>query len=1333
MTKYSQYISSAILSALVAIGFAGLDAKAQATAENKDALSASKLRGYGTVSAVFQEKDGMRSFRFDAEDEAHASVTVGKFLADLGLSPGVTKSTRKIGGKSFPVVTVQGGGVYTGFVTGNIGRVIAADSEEALDACLAASPWVAKAVTTKLQYPKYLDRFDRYGWGFYGFSGANNMHGWKDKLPGAGADADPADDMDFLQKYDYRFELWPQPGLFDTNYSVGEWPELWWQVEEAQKRNIALGCRLYGELPLVKELGDAFERPAPFLQGGWMRQDIAQKTNAHPSWFSEKGRLYLARQAQEQMRPLLKEDITSWMAPCGELVHDDWYNYHADYSPDAVKDWHRTLKEKLGLGLPEVSAMFNRAEKPFVSWSEVPIPEIASFAGLPGMVKDMEGNWQVKLEATPDGGLNAEWWNAEWWNADTTEKSWETMDLPGSIKWHKYYRKASWMVHDFKLTPEELAGKEPLYLYSFAKMFGSSREVSLVYLNGQKVGETGRWGAWDVRKLLKPGENRLAIRSDNFTGRVFLSTEEPSVYPYLGAERNRLWVIFQDWLKDGKFGSWEVTLSAMREVEPNTPVKFMAPIGFGTDRWIKLATRFGGWPHFTGEGMWYFPWYKRYGFLYGLPGGSEMAGPEKDAAEMFMAMQRTFLAGLNSHDHVFFVQAATRVPEIKKWYEDHVAVLKQMGRYDISGPQVLLFRSTNSATNFMPAPIPALGEKTREFQSYWNWDIGRGTLQSIGQSNLYIDDGGLKDGKLAGYPILVDCGNEIITKESIEHIERWVREGGNYVALPFTGRCLPESPDSWPIQTLTGCKVKTMRAPGKGSVIIAKDQTLFKELAGKTFEDNGSTKDCNDYEHNLLSTELEPSGDCTTVARFENGAPAIVVRKLGKGRVISLGSAFFRQVQDVKGMWLPGDLESIFYRDLLNGLGQPSVNSTDDFKILTQRYRSNNGLDDAVVLTSFADGDRNVTLTATFERPPTHVYRAAADKVEEVKDYKVNGNTVTIANLNIPKSEVQIYYFRTRNDTAAAEHWWDYQRRIWQPTHEFKVDFSPIAKGNLVDPTMDLKADWKWTQQKPQDEAWKTGKNTASWKTWHLDVFNAVGADATKTLYASKTFSIPQGWLKDAGKTKLVAADWGGGSGKLTVGGTAWRLWLNGQLLEKQGFFNPEVGKLLRDGENTLALEIDPPAKGKYIGVLGAVYLTHSKLPVETINLAGEWTGELDGQPVTLQFPGKGKARWPSRKFVVPAEWENKYIVTYYAKDSRNLSGQGSRQSSMGVVVNEREARRRHHHMFGNEVEVDITSLLAFGKENVFAPFSSAPLIEPMDWDFETIELRLYPKTEYRH
>ncbi|MDR1145741.1 MAG: beta-galactosidase trimerization domain-containing protein [Verrucomicrobiales bacterium] len=1303
-----------------------------------DARPAVKLRGYGTLGVTLQEvrTDGgtVSVFRFDADSHEHAVTTAGKFLADLDLSPGVTKGTLTVRGHEVPTVTVVGGAVYAGFVYRQTGCVVAAADRGALEKFLAAAPVIVSGgpLSTALKYPQYLDRFDRYGWGFYGFSGPSNHHGWNDKSsPGV----DPLDDMEFVKKYNFRFELWPKPTLFDDNYSVGEWPEIRWLVVEAGKRDVPLAARLYGELPVVKEFSDLAEQPAPFLQGGRMRTEFMQKTWPWVSWFNAKGRLYMARQAQEQMRQLADVEIGSWMSPFGELVHDYWFNMHQDYSKAAVDNWHVYLRDTLTLTLAEVSAMFNRSDRPFASWDEVPVPEFANFTGLSGLVLDLTGRWHVRLAQENEAATE------QWSKPDATVSGaeWDELLLPGAVEYHKYYRQDTWFVRDFSLSAAQLQ-KTPLWLYDFARggTYGDPRVKSPVYLNGQRVGETGSWGAWDVTKLLQPGVNRLAIRSEYFSGRVFLSTEQPSVYPYLSPERNRLWVITQDWEKNAKRDTWAVGLAAMREVDPNAPFKFMAPIGFGTDRWIELATKFGGWPHFTGEGMWYFPWYKRYGFIYGLPGSSEMAGPARDAADMFRVMQRTFLAGLNSHDHVFIVQAATRLPEVKAWYERHAVILKQMGRYDIAGPQVLLYRSTNAATNLMFAPDPSLGDKTRPIQNPWNWDIGRGTLQSIGQSPLYIDDGGLRDGKLAGYDVLFDCGNEIMTAEAVRDIEQWVRDGGTYVTLPFTGRCQPDADrDTWHIQALTGCQVAKLRQPGQGNVTIsgAAEQGLFKELAGKTFPDNGSSKDWQGFEYNILSTELTPGADSEVIARFENGAPAIVSHKLGKGRVITLGSVFFRQVQDIEGMWLPADLESVFYRDLLNGLGQPSVNFTDDYRILTQRYRTNNGLDDAVMLVSFADSDRTVALTVTLDQPPARIYRAAGDRLEEIKDFTVSGNVVKIPNLSVPKSEVQMFYFRAHAADDAARHWWAYQQRIWQFSPVQQVDFSPIAGKRWQEPTVNLKADaqWHWTQTAPADDDWRTNvKVSKDWPQWYLDIFTAVGADYQKPLFAFRTFSVPKEWLADGGVTRLVAADWQGGNNQLTAGQSPWRVWLNGQRLERPTFFNPEVGPLLRAGENTIAFAIDPPKQGYHLGVLGAVYLTHSAKPARVVSLAGEFVGKLDGQPVTLTFPGQGEAFSPTKTILIPREWENQYIVTYYARDPRNRSGQGSRQSSYGVVVNEREGRRRHHHTFGSEVEVDITELLKFGAENTLTPLSSYPPAEAKDWDLDEIELRLYPKADYR-
>jgi len=832
-----------------------------------------------------------------------------------------------------------------------------------------------------------------------------------------------------------------------------------------------------------------------------------------------------------------------------------------------------------------------------------------------------------------------------------------------------------------------------------------------------------------VTKLLKPGANRLAFQTELFTGRVFLSADKPALYPYLGAERNKLWMIFNSWVIDGRFGAINDVLAGMRQVEPNKPIKIMAPpIGNDNDRWLDTASRYGAWGHFTGEGMWAFFWYKRYGFLYGLPATSEGAGPCGDVPSQVNLYQRVFLEGINGHDQVFEVQNITRIPSLKQWYEDHIAVLKQMGRYDISGPQVIIYRSMNQASQMMPPPSPAVGADSHQIQSVWNWDYARGAFQSIGQSGLYVDNGALASHKIDRYRIMIDGGNEIITPDAIKYIGAWVRNGGTYITLPFTGRSNAEAPDSWPIQELTGCRVTKLRTPGpgKGTITIAKDQPLFKELAGQTFPDAGSSMDFQNFEYNVLSTELAPGPDSKVVATFEDGAPAIVVHKLGKGQVIALGSAFFRQSHDIMGLWWAGELESKFFRDLLTNLGQPSVNDTADLHVFTQRYRTNNGLDDVVVVQNFADGDRTVDLHATLDHPPVKVYQVAMNEIHEVP-FTADGNAITVPQVAIPKGENQVFYFRDHDDADALAHWWQYQNKLWKPIIPEKIDLSPISKGRWIDPTLDLKYKWYWTQATPANDDWvKTGGAFASPgakpQPWNLDVFTAIGADTTKPLYARHTFRVKPEWLADGGITHLTAA---GQFFDFATWGTRWDLYLNGQLLKPDGYFRPDVTALLRPGENVLAMKLQPMNGCKYLGIQGSLYLSHARPPAKVVDLSGDWTANATGNGPALHFPGKGSGFAPTRMIDVPADWKDKYIVCYYAK--------GDPGSAIGAIVNETGVVAKRSP--GSDVEVDITPYLRFGEKNMLSMLSTAgdQLDVSHDWDLSKVELHLYLKSEYRN
>jgi hypothetical protein len=1292
------------------------------------------LRAFGKVDVTLNQLTSgnlqAELYTLDATSPENATTVTGKFLADLDLSPGVDKDTLDANGKTFRIVDVPGGSVYTGFVLGRTAYILAAPSRDALEQILTGSP-IAKnaALVTDFTYPSYLDRFDRYGWGFYGI----------DPQFQRPTGEDPNDDFDFCMKNGFRFELWPNPANMEDSYSIPDWPGMRWKIEEAAQRGIATSARSYiggGDniLPVRKELTQIEQFPPPTFDGGWYGSSLEYRSRPQQSWFNDQARLYGARQTEDMMRGILRmdPDVQSWMLPYGELSSPLWFLGQCDNSAAAMENWRHILRDKNKLSLAEVSAMFGRKDKPFTSWNDVPTPLVETFSGLPGMVQDLDNDWYVRSETTAGEGTSG-----DWLHADVSDAAhWEKLELPGDTRWHKYFRKTNWLVREFNVTPALLAKGGPLYLYNYiGDQNNDPRQTLPTYLNGQKIGEPGNWGAWDVGKILKPGANRVVVRSQSgiFAGRVFLSTEKPTLYPYMDPERAKLWSIYNDWALGAQADSSEVLLKAMREVDPDRWIKIMAPHQENIGQWIRLEAKYGAWGHFTGEGRFYFPWLKRSDFLYDVPGTSEGAGPPQPNAEQGIPdtinlVQRVFLAGLNAHDQTFTVQNISRVPPVRKWYEDHMAVLRQLGRYDISGPQVLIFRSADYGSRMEMSPIPVPeGAPEAEVQNIYNWDIGRGTLQSIGQSALYVDDIALQDGKLGNYKMLMDCGNEIVRQDSLQTISDWVKNGGTYIVWPFTGRSIATAPDTWPIQMLTGCKVAKIRKPGQGSVTVDASQTILKNLAGQTFPDNGSSMDWQNFEHNLISTELQPGADCQVLAHFEDGAPAIVSHTLGKGRVITLGSAFFRSSKDVYGIWPCAQKESDFFSDLLAGLGAPAVNTTSDHDVWPQRYRTNNGLDDVVVLNSFEDGDRLIDLHVTLDQKPSKIYQVAMNGVNEITQFTANGGEITIPQISIPKGEVQVFYFRDAEPSGAAAHWWNYQQRMWHPLAVSpKLDFSSISHGHWIDPTVELKFDWKWTQDVTGD-AWHADSfDDAKWKKWDLDIFNAEGATIDRPVYARKTFTVPSAWLKDGGVTRLTAS---GNYYNFTAGDSDFKFYLNGQLVTKQGFYNPDVEKMLRAGDNTLALEVDKPRHDNLIGVFGALYLVHEKPPIKIMNLAGDWIGQANGKPVTLTFPGTGTASDPSRDVMIPADWKDKYVVSYFAKGDGN--------STLGVVVNNHYPIR---HMTNGDigVEIDITPYLHFGEKNLITPMYRlgdyvGQMNAPLTWNISQVELRLYPKSEYRN
>ncbi|MFZ2657111.1 MAG: hypothetical protein WAX69_19410 [Victivallales bacterium] len=1321
------------------------------------APSVQRTRGFGVVETDLRGyQSGAKSVwvhTFRCENAEKSKVLIGKFLADLSLSPKVEIIRIVSGGEEIPAVTTSGGAVFIGCVSGSQGRIISAVSQAAVKDFLKSHGTLAQGAVDKAAYPAFLDRFDRFGWGFYGLGGYNDFHGWMEsaaKFDGKKEVKNPVEDLEFAVKHQLRFEPWLDPAKLDNSDGIIMNTEADWLIKKSKEMGLPVSCRVYGESGdadwSARRFPEYMDQPAPFMISGWLLPELHWKTKPHFTWYDKDIHRYMAVKTMDLIKTYVDQPhIMGWMHPHGELVHNPWYDMHDDYSTAAKNSWHEYLL-KNGYDLDGVSRLYQRTDRPFGNIDEIPIPEFATFAGIDGQVRSLEGKWWMRQENKSEPAPDKEWWSKpaenkymgireKWFQGAVDGKLWTLVAMPGGEEFYNYrygltaYTPTTWFRRNFDMSQAQLA-KTPIYLYWFPISFGGihsgeNKRFHEVYINGEKAGGIGTWGALDVTALLRPGENQIALHlyGNRWDGRIFLSTDKPSVYPYLGKERNQLCILWNEWHRQVKFEAWREILDGMRQVDTDRPIKFMAPLGHGEDRWLKLASKYGGFGQFTGEGTWFFPWYKRYGYLYGLPATSETGGPANNLSGQFDTYRRTFLAGLNGHDAVFIAQSYTRNPELRKFWEDHDPVLKQMGRYDMYGPQVLLYRSSKMTLGYGGwKPYPELGQSTREIQNPWDWDIGRGTLQTLGQSYCYLDDGGVSDGKMGGYPVMLDCGNETMPPQTIDKIEEWVKSGGTFVTYPFTGRNSLLEPDAWPIRKLTGCEVAKLRKPGTGSVTIGKDQNVFKALSGKTFPDNGTSMDYIGNEHNLISTELKPGADCEILATFDNGAPAIVRRKLGKGAVIALGSVFWRGSQDRMGIWWPEPLETNFIADLLNGLGFPTAFCvTDDRLVWPQPYRSNNGLDLVAVLVSWHD-DKDVDTTVKI-RLPTKPAALVCFGVGGIKDLPfdwIDGQAV--AKVNMPAKEVKVIRATGCADPFdAVNHWWNYQQKIWHELAKSTIDFAPYRKGKWADPTLDLRVGAKLSNDKPQSDAWmKSGFDDKTWKSCTLTVLDFVGANPGAPLWIRNSFIVPAEWAAEGGKIFLINGAW---VGKQYIGEA--RLSFNGTMLSD--FSQPEyqefdVTKLLNEGENVIAYEF----KGGTVpqGFLGQVYLYHEKPAASSLLLGGRWDGvTADGKPAAITFPGKGTIKWPTRKVLIPKEWEGNYQV--------RLRIEGEKSSVLGAWVNGKMIRRFHHGL-GGKCDIDITNALRFGRENeIVLPYhheqSGADLSEKaFDWNIQAIRLDAY-------
>lgn len=572
-----------------------------------------------------------------------------------------------------------------------------------------------------------------------------------------------------------------------------------------------------------------------------------------------------------------------------------------------------------------------------------------------------------------------------------------------------------------------VAGK-PVYLTVCPFNNAPYKDPSLVYLNGEKLGEMTvgygqEWGQFDVARLLKPGvANQITVYALNaqMKGPVFLTTRHAQAFPGPDAQLNARLHDVREWVADCCARANDRYLAYVRGIDPDRPVKLMA-FDSMIDVMMPYVQVQGAYPHCTGEGAFFRPWFKRHGYLRGIPDSSEPGGPAKDLEGLRSYFFCMTMEGMNAHDYFIHLHNVTGDPAQKEWYVRNLPYFQLMGRFDLKKPEVAILRSPQADRFTLD------GGGT----IYLN-DIARGDIQQTHTGYVFTTERDLRDRLVDGYKVIVDSNLHTVDEADVTVLEDWVRRGGTLVLNQRSGRNDYLHANSWPIARLTGCTA-TIR-PQTGKVTFDAKPAILAPYAGKSFANHDNLFDWQKIHYFTDCIALTPTvPDVQVVARYDDGAAAVVTRPLGAGRVVVLGSAFYRDAHDASGYFEPSAEQTVFYRQLFADLGVKPLVDSPDRTLWAERFIANNGSTEMLIL---GNQSASVPLKGASARwdlgfVPKRVFDPGTGAELPVR---IDGTTVVIEGLDVPPRELR-YFAVERTDmsgSAAVGHWLGRQDQLWR-------------------------------------------------------------------------------------------------------------------------------------------------------------------------------------------------------------------------------------------------------------------------------------------------------------
>lgn len=1261
-----------------------------------ESFPAATLRGYGRVEGALRKTgDGGAVLEIRCENEARARLLQAKYLSDLHLLPGVRDLAPEERDGIAPAVVAAPQGWLTALVADRRVFLASAPGEAGLKRVLETLPAAAITAdsgTPHAEVPMWLDRWDRYGFRFY-------YRSW---------DTPPKvreQDYDFLHEFDYAaehgrsgFVFWDQ--MFQLDRAEGVMDDGWfdWAQAAARERHLPVGINLSVEQStdpvwLLNRYRDQTMQYMPGYVGDFYsvgRKGLGERGSL--SWSATTAEDAALATLQASVRRFAAEpNVVSWLEPHGELVHGS-HDELLEYGPVADRSYREYLKKRYDTPARVSQRWFGQGDA-LRSWDDVHVPELVSFCGFGPEALDLTGTWRYSPPPAPAPAAQpavppkAPALPA-WAEAGFDDSAWPEMVAPGDD--HAIMlsgQRAVWR-RTFEVDPAWLTAHRRVWLYVW-DLNGSGGQLVEAYLNGRKIaseevrGARRHWMVCEATAALTAGRNCLALSlPDGYIGyRVYISAEEPAVYPYLGPGKNAQWADFQDWRGWSRGDMVRRGMEMIRQVDPDRPITLMAPDAFG-DEIKPLAERFGGEFHNTGYMMGFYsellPALMRGS---GLPFSLEPGGPAGNIPDLRHYFGLAFSEGVQGYDYFIHIGNILWQDDLRHEYEAMRPALDLIGKYHSPRAEVAVFFSQRS-TRLRGPPWPIDGQTTRG-DGYWDWSImpnliGRYPIDGVGESDF-------TNGNAARYRVIIDANTAIMDEAQVQAIERYVRAGGTFVTLGQTGRHTPEIADAWPIARLTGYKVLSDDASGLyGGSLRTRG---LKSGADETWFP-GSWQGV--LANGLRLARVAP--DAEDLLWWDDGTVAIGRRRLGAGQIIEVGAKFSGSYKNTRYDQAKDYNESeknytrVYGRILeICGLTPTPAHLSRDGTpagwIMLRHYISNNGLYDVwTVWNQNREKPLETDLVLTTPELSPAGFDVVAGKTVPIEPLPEGGGQ--IAGIRLGPLETRVFLTPRIQIGDTAGEWFALQRSWWRetgkpagpplsaPPHRWSED---LTDGWVMRPLAD-KAD-------PAALKLLTRIDPAAPVRPLGVVVTPPGATPPHTLWL-KRFTIPREWHEGATELWLQSAN-------NTTFINAARVFLDGKIIQSwsaQGF-QPWRSPLLAAG-TTHVLAIETVGGRGLTGARGSCWLWHEPPAESSVDLAGDWTlPKTPAHPaVTVKLPGTFTGA-PQRTIELPASAAGQQAVLEIAGPV------------YGVFVNGHWVARFHHRI-GTDLTLDITPWLHFGEKN---------------------------------